>query len=56
MEQQAQIIADYFILKSYGYRAWIALLARGDVKMDGDIAEAVIGAKYKQTMRGFPWS
>lgn len=56
MEQQAQIIADYFILKTYGYRAWIALLARGDVKMDGDIAEAVIGTKYKQTMRGFPWS
>lgn len=54
MEQQAQIIADHFILHSYGYASWQILRRRGDITLDGDMTEAVIRQQYKQTMRYFP--
>lgn len=56
MEQQAQIIADYFVLKTYGYQAWKMLRARGDVTLDGDISEAVMRQQYQKTMQFFPWN
>ncbi|MEK0166519.1 MULTISPECIES: type IV secretion protein Rhs [Pseudescherichia] len=55
MEQQAQIIADYFILTNYGYSLWMILRRRGDITLDGDLSEAVIRQKYEKTMRYFPW-
>jgi hypothetical protein len=55
MEQQAQIIADYFILKTYGYASWMALRARGDVTLDGDLRESRMLSEYQKTLQGFPW-
>jgi hypothetical protein len=55
MEQQAQIIADYFILKTYGYASWMALRARGDVTLDGDLRESRMLPEYQKTLQGFPW-
>lgn len=55
MEQQAQIIADNFILNSYGYTVWMILRRRGDVTLEGDLNETVIRKKYLETMRNFPW-
>ncbi|MCL5500722.1 hypothetical protein SAMN05216563_101287 [Phytobacter palmae] len=55
MEQQAQIIADYFILKTYGYASWVALRARGDVTLDGDLRESRMLPEYQKTLQGFPW-
>lgn len=54
MEQQAQIIADYFILTNYGYSLWMILRRRGDITLDGDLSEAVIRQKHEKTMRYFP--
>ncbi|MBN3162810.1 hypothetical protein [Pectobacterium brasiliense] len=56
MEQQAQIIADYFVLKTYGYQAWKMLRARGDVSLDGDISETEIRQQYQKAMQFFPWN
>ncbi|CAE1146191.1 protein of unknown function [Serratia sp. Tan611] len=55
MEQQAQIIADYFILHNYGYPVWLTLKRRGDVTLDGDFSESVIRRQYQEAMRYFPW-
>ncbi|WP_248464423.1 type IV secretion protein Rhs [Pectobacterium versatile] len=56
MEQQAQIIADYFVLKTYGYQVWKMLRARGDVTLDGDTSETAIRQQYQKTMQFFPWN
>jgi hypothetical protein len=53
MEQQAQIIADYFILKTYGYASWMALRARGDVTLDGDLGSPACCLNIKKHCRGF---
>ncbi|WP_261848696.1 hypothetical protein [Pectobacterium araliae] len=56
MEQLAQIIADYFVLKTYGYQVWKMLRARGNVTLDGDTSEAAIRQQYQKTMQFFPWN
>jgi len=55
MEQQAQIIADDFSLQTVGYHKWGSLRNDGNITLDGDISEAVIRQRYKNTLRGFPW-
>ena len=55
MEQQAQIIADNFILQAHGYKAWITLRRSNDVTLDGDLSESAIRQHYKEALRGFPW-
>lgn len=55
MEQQAQIIADSFMLFHHGYDAWMELRRRKDVSLIGDISESVIRPKYQEAMSKFPW-
>lgn len=55
MEQQAQIIADFFTLQAEDYDTWIRLRNFGGITLDGDISESVIRKLYKETLRGFPW-
>lgn len=55
MEQQAQIITDWYILNTYGYIAWCTLRERGDITLDGDTTESVIRAQYQKTLQNFPW-
>lgn len=57
MEQQAQIIADNFVLQTFGYQIWKHLKIKKypNVTLDGDISEPVIRKQYKNTLRGFPW-
>ncbi|MDC9818096.1 hypothetical protein ABRQ07_00750 [Pectobacterium polonicum] len=56
MEQQAQIIADYFVLKTYGYQVWKMLRARVDVTLDSDTSKTAIRQQYQKTMPFFPWN
>lgn len=57
MEQQAQIIADYFTLQSQGYQVWRKLWEGKHpvITLDGDISEPVVSRQYKNALRGFPW-
>ncbi|HDI3031690.1 TPA: type IV secretion protein Rhs [Cronobacter turicensis] len=57
MEQQAQVIADNFILQTFGYEIWNHLENKKypDITLDGDISEPVIRAGYRAALRGFPW-
>ncbi len=55
MEQQAQIIADNFILQAEGYTKWCELRNNDVVTLDGNISEPVIRQQYDNTLRGFPW-
>jgi hypothetical protein len=57
MEQQAQIIADNFVLQTFGYEIWWHLENKKypDITLDGDISEAAIREGYKNSLRGFPW-
>lgn len=55
MEQQAQIIADNFVLQIHGYKTWVILRRSGDVSLDGDISENAIRQYYKEALRGLPW-
>ncbi|RXA97661.1 MULTISPECIES: type IV secretion protein Rhs [Yersinia] len=55
MEQQAQIIADNFLLQTEGYKTWCDLLDSNNVTMAGDISEEMIQQKYTAALRGFPW-
>lgn len=54
MEQQAQIIADFFVLKTYGYQVWGRLWRNNHVTLDGDLSEDVIRHQYLHTLKGFP--
>jgi hypothetical protein len=54
MEQQAQIIADNFILQTHGYSRWVFLRETGDVTYDGNLSESLIKQLYKHALRGFP--
>ncbi len=56
MEQQAQIIADYFLLQKHGYPAWMKHKENGSVTYLGDAPEHVIKEKYCASLDGFPWS
>ncbi|WP_320204413.1 hypothetical protein [Cronobacter sakazakii] len=57
MEQQAQIIADNFILQTFGYEIWSHLENQKypDITLDGGISETVIRTGYRATLKGFPW-
>lgn len=57
MEQQAQIIADNFVLQAFGYQVWnhLEIKKYPDATLDGDISESVIRKQYKNALRGFPW-
>lgn len=57
MEQQAQIIADNFVLQFFGYPEWNRLETQKnpEITLDGDISEPVIRKQYKNALRGFPW-
>lgn len=57
MEQQAQIIADNFILQTQGYKVWHRLWGckNPTITLAGDISESVIREQYKISLRGFPW-
>ena len=56
MEQQAQIIADYFLLSKHGYRIWLGSRDDKMVTYDGDISEECVQESYQKTLSGFPWS
>ncbi|ATM87397.1 MULTISPECIES: type IV secretion protein Rhs [Yersinia] len=55
MEQQAQIIADYFTLQARDYSTWRRLRRNNIITLDGDISEVVIRKSYRNALRGFPW-
>lgn len=57
MEKQAQIIADNFVLQTFGYKAWryLEIKKYPVVTLDGDISEMVISKQYRNALRGFPW-
>lgn len=57
LEQQAQIIADSFVLQSFGYEIWnkLEINRYPDVTLDGDISESVIREGYQIALKGFPW-
>ncbi|MDR9891304.1 type IV secretion protein Rhs [Pseudenterobacter timonensis] len=55
MEQQAQIIADHFILHTEGYIKWCELRDHAVITLDGNISELVIEKQYENALRGFPW-
>ncbi len=57
MEQQAQIIADNFVLQAFGYQAWRRLEYKKEpvITLDGDTSEPVIRREYRKVLRGFPW-
>ncbi len=57
MEQQAQIIADDFVLQRFGYDVWnyLEIKKYPVVTLDGDTSESVIRAQYRNALRGFPW-
>ncbi|GGD25538.1 hypothetical protein GCM10011513_23830 [Franconibacter daqui] len=54
MEQQAQVIADYFVLSKFGYRIWLVLRGNRMVTLDGDLREEVIRPLYLRALSGFP--
>lgn len=57
MEQQAQIIADNFVLQAFGYRIWCNFenAEYPSITLDGDISESAIQQGYSNALRGFPW-
>ncbi|QKN82980.1 type IV secretion protein Rhs [Scandinavium goeteborgense] len=55
MEQQAQIIADNFILRTHGYYGWQKLRGLETVTLDGNTSESFIREMYQKSLRGFPW-
>lgn len=55
MEQQAQIIADNFILSSWGYESFLWPYGNEVVTLDGDLRLSEIESSYKSALRGFPW-
>lgn len=55
MEQQAQIVADNFILHEWGYESFLWLHGRESVTLGGELSLPVIEQRYKNALRGFPW-
>ena len=55
MEQQAQIIADNFLLTNEGYATFLQYRRQGHVTLDGNPDESLISQKYQHALRGFPW-
>lgn len=57
LEQQAQIIADHFLFKKFGYAQWLIYRDknRDVVSYDGELDEATVSARYAYTLKGFPY-
>ncbi|MTH48884.1 type IV secretion protein Rhs [Intestinirhabdus alba] len=57
MEQQAQIIADNFVLQKLGYKEWerLRMKHQPEVTYRGEASEPVIRQLYRNALRGFPW-
>ncbi|WP_338557318.1 type IV secretion protein Rhs [Erwinia sp. E_sp_B04_7] len=57
MEQQAQIIADDFVLQVFGYDAWnyLEIKKYPVITLDGNTSESLIREQYRNALRGFPW-
>lgn len=57
MEQQAQIIADDFVLQVFGYDAWnyLEIKKYPIITLDGNTSESIIREQYRNALRGFPW-
>jgi len=55
MKQQAQIIADYFVLRKYGYAAWMRGLTNKYVTYLGETTEDVVRKAYAEAIHKFPW-
>lgn len=55
MEQQAQIVADSFILYSQGYSKFIQHRDNDSVTLDGELDEYIVLEGYRAALRGFPW-
>jgi len=57
MEQQAQIIADNFVLQKFRYDAWnyLEIKKYPIVTLDGDTSESIIREQYRNALRGGPW-
>lgn len=55
--QRAQIIADNFILQTFGYNRWrdLRTAKTPELSLDGDISEPVIRMGYGRALRAFPW-
>ena len=55
LEQQAQIVADHFILETYGLRKWIELKTAGVVTLKNVVQyEEELKSLYKVALRNFP--
>ena len=55
MEQQAQIIADNYILSEWGFDRWNQFRTYNYVKLIKAMSETEASAAYKVALRGFPW-
>lgn len=52
LEQQASLVSDYWLLKTYGFRNYMYLPALRDY--DPTSSTAALLEKYKSVMKGFP--
>ncbi|ELY4673218.1 type IV secretion protein Rhs [Cronobacter muytjensii] len=57
LEQQAQIIADHFLLENFGYAQWLVYRDRSQdiVSYDGVLDESTLRERYAYTLKGFPY-
>lgn len=55
MEQQAQIIADNYILTELGFGRWNELRLYGHVKSVRALSEPEACLAYMKALRDFPW-
>ncbi|WHU82110.1 type IV secretion protein Rhs (plasmid) [Pantoea agglomerans pv. betae] len=55
LEQQAQIIADYFLLSKFGLNMWLARRGKdGEVSYVGSVDNQIY-SKYQKVLEGFPF-
>ena len=53
MEQQAQIIADYFLLKKFGCKNWF-FSKNKSIMLSGELSEGLIRQCHEYTLKDFP--
>lgn len=55
LEQQAQIIADYFLLRKFGQRFWMDRRGNNrEVSYIGPV-DSQLGTHYQNVLEGFPF-
>lgn len=55
LEQQAQIIADFFLLRKFGLKLWLGRRGQnGEVSYIGSIDDQLY-ANYQKVLEGFPF-